>query len=70
MGLVESLSDYYPDALWQRCTVHCYRNVFAHVPTTKVKDVAAMLKAIHAQEDRPAALEKAQAVAEKRRAMK
>ena len=25
MGLVESASEYYPDALWQRCTVHWYR---------------------------------------------
>jgi hypothetical protein len=50
--------------------VHFYRNVFVHVPTTKVKDVAAMLKAIHAQEDRPAAPEKAQAVAAKLKAMK
>jgi len=70
MGLVESLSEYYPDALWQRCTVHFYRDVFTNVPSTKVKDVAAMLKAIHAQEDRQAALEKAKAVAEKLRAMK
>ena len=70
MGLVESLSEYYPDSLWQRCTVHFYRNVFTNVPSTKVKDVVAMLKAIHAQEDRQAALEKAHAVAEKLKAMK
>jgi len=70
MGLVESLFEYYPDSLWQRCTVHFYRSVFTNVPSTKVKDVAAMLKAIHAQEDRQAALEKAQAVAEKLKAMK
>lgn len=70
MGLVESLAEYYPESLWQRCTVHFYRNVFTTVPSTKVKEVAAMLKAIHAQEDRQAALEKAQAVAAKLRAMK
>jgi putative transposase len=70
MGLVESLADYYPEALWQRCTVHFYRNVFTNVPSTKVKEVAAMLKAIHAQEDREAALEKAAAVVEKLKAMK
>jgi len=70
MGLVESLAEYYPEALWQRCTVHFYRNVFANVPTTKVKEVAAMLKAIHAQEDRQAAIEKAEAVVEKLKAMK
>ena len=70
MGLVESLGEYYPDAQWQRCTVHFYRNVFTNVPSTKVKEVAAMLKAIHAQEDREAALEKASLVVEKLKGMK
>ena len=37
---------------------------------SKVKEVAKMLKAIHAQEDKAAALEKAKAVAEKLRQMK
>jgi hypothetical protein len=31
--------------------VHWYHNIFRDVPTTKVKEVAATLKAIHAQED-------------------
>jgi len=70
MGLVESLGEFYPEAVWQRCTVHFYRNVFTNVPTTKVKEVAAMLKAIHAQEDRPAATAKAALVVEKLKAMK
>jgi putative transposase len=35
--------------------VHWYRNVFNHVPSTKVREVAAMLKAIHAGEDLGAA---------------
>lgn len=70
MGLVESLGEYYPEAAWQRCTVHFYRNVFTNVPSTKMKDVAAMLKAIHAQEDREAALEKSQLVIDKLKAMK
>jgi transposase-like protein len=61
-GLVESLADYLPEARWQRCVVHFYRNVFSHVPATKVRDVAKMLKAIHAQETRDAAQEKALAV--------
>lgn len=69
LGLVESLAEFYPEAAWQRCAVHFYRNVFTVVPKSKAKNVAAMLKAIHAQEDRQAALEKAQAVAEKLRAM-
>ena len=45
--------------------VHWYRNVMSVVPKGKVKEVVAMLKAIHAQEDRQAALEKARLVAEK-----
>jgi transposase-like protein len=70
LGLVEALGEFYPEAAWQRCTVHFYRNVFTVVPKSKVKDVAAMLKAIHAQEDRQAALDKAQAVVEKLETLK
>ena len=70
LGLVESVCELYPDADWQRCVVHWYRNIFSVVPNHKVKEVAAMLKAIHAQEDREAALEKAGAVVEKLKAMK
>lgn len=40
-------------------------HVFAVVPRTKAKEVAAMLKAIHAQEDRAAALAKAREVEQK-----
>lgn len=70
LGLVESLTEFFPHALWQRCTVHWYRNVFTQVPNTKMRDVAMMLKAIHAQEDRKAALEKLAAVAQKLTEMK
>ncbi|OZB12793.1 MAG: IS256 family transposase [Hyphomonas sp. 34-62-18] len=61
-GLIESVADYLPDARWQRCIVHFYRNVFSHVPATKVREVAHMLKAIHAQESRDAAAAKAEVV--------
>ena len=70
LGLVESLADFYPEAKWQRCVVHFYRNVFTAVPKAKVKDVAAMLKAIHAQEDREAAEEKIIAVTRKLKKMR
>lgn len=70
LGLVEALGETYPEADWQRCTVHWYRNVFSQVPREKVKDVAAMLKAIHAQEDRDSARRKAQDVVEKLRSMR
>jgi transposase-like protein len=52
LGLVESIGEYFPEAKYQRCMVHFFRNVFTYVPKGKVKDVAAMLKAIHGQEDR------------------
>jgi len=70
LGLIENLADFYPEAKWQRCVVHFYRNVWTAVPTGKVKEAAAMLKAIHAQEDRQAAKEKANQVVDKLRAMK
>lgn len=70
IGLVEALAEYYPEARWQRCTVHFYRNVFRSVPHAKGAEVAAMLKAIHAQEDREASLQKAALVVEKLKAMK
>jgi transposase-like protein len=69
-GLVESIADYLPDAHWQRCMVHFYRNVFSHVPTTKVREVSHMLKAIHAQESRQAAQEKAAVIVDDLRRQK
>jgi len=50
--------------------LHWYRNVFRIVPKGKTKEVAAMLKAIHPQEDRDVALKKAQDVSVKLGAMK
>lgn len=65
LGLVESIAEVFPAARWQRCVVHFYRNVFTMVPKGKVREVAAMLKAIHAQEDRREALAKARTVEKK-----
>jgi putative transposase len=36
-SLMDSGAEYLPDARWQRCTVHFYRNVFSHVPPTRVR---------------------------------
>jgi putative transposase len=69
-GLVEAAAEVFPDTDWQRCVVHFYRNVFSHVPNTKIAEVARMLKAIHAQEDRKAAAAKAKEVVVRLRAMK
>jgi transposase-like protein len=70
LGLVEALAEFYPEADWQRCVVHWYRNVGSEIPRHRMKEVMAMLKAIHAQEDREAAEKKAIDVVEKLRAMK
>lgn len=70
LGLVEALGEFYPEALWQRCVVHFYRNVLTAIPRVRAKEVATMLKAIHAQEDRQSALAKSVAVAEKLEVMK
>jgi putative transposase len=47
--------------------VHFYRNVFSHVPASKLREVSHMLKAIHVQENRATAEEKARAVADELR---
>ena len=70
LGLVEALGEVFPDARWQRCVVHFYRNVFSVTPKSRAKEVAAMLKAIHAQEDRAAAQAKADQIVEKLQALK
>jgi putative transposase len=69
-GLVESAAEYLPDAQWQRCMVHFYRNIFSHVPATRVRDVSHMLKAIHAQESRSTADAKAASVVAELRLLK
>ena len=62
LGMLEAVGEVFPEAKYQRCTVHFYRNVFSVVPRSKVKLVAKMLKAIHAQESKKAAREKAKIV--------
>lgn len=70
MGLCESAAEYYPEADWQRCMVHFHRNVASHVPSSKTKLVAKMLKAIYAQENLNAAQTKVQQVAAELRTMR
>jgi transposase-like protein len=72
LGLVEAAAELFPDAQWQRCVVHFYRNVFSHVPKGKVAEVARMLKvkAIHAQEDRRSAESKIGEIIGKLKAMR
>ncbi len=70
LGLIEALGDVYANVAWQRCVVHWYRNVLSIVPRGKMREVADMLKAIHAQEDRAAARVKVKAVVTKLKGMK
>lgn len=70
LGMLEAVGEVFPEAKYQRCTVHFYRNVFSVVPRSKMKLVAKMLKAIHAQESKAAAREKAKQVAVTLREMK
>ena len=70
LGMLEAVGEVFPEAKYQRCVVHFYRNVFSVVPKSKVKNVAKMLKAIHAQESKKASREKAAAVDTELKAMK
>lgn len=70
LGMLEAVYEVFPDAKYQRCVVHFYRNVFSVVPRSKSKIVAKMLKAIHAQESKEASREKAKAVVQSLREMK
>jgi len=70
LGLVEALGETFAEAQWQRCIVHFYRNVWTAVPTSKVREVSTLLKAIHAQENAAAAKQKTEAVVARLREMK
>ena len=70
LGMLESLAEVFPEVRYQRCVVHFYRNVFTVVPRGKIREVSLMLKAIHSQENKAAALEKSAAVVLKLREMK
>ena len=62
LGMLEAVGEVFPDAKYQRCTAYFYRNVFSAVPRSRMKLVAKMLKAIHAQESKAAARVKAKQV--------
>lgn len=70
LGMLEAVGEVFPEAKYQRCTVHFYRNVFSVTPRSKMKEVSRMLKAIHAQESKKAAREKAKAVVTELKTMK
>ena len=69
-GMVGSIAEAFPEAKYQRCTVHFYRNAMARVPKSRRAQVGAMLKAIHAMESREAAEGKALSVADELEGMR
>lgn len=70
LGLLDALGSVFPEARWQRCAVHFYRDILRYVPKGKSEEVARMLKTIHAQEDQQAAKEKISSIVGKLQAMK
>lgn len=70
LGMLGALEEVFPEARYQRCTVHFYRNVFGKVPRQKQTRVAKMLKTIHAQESREASEAKASELADSLQSMK
>ncbi|MCW8093440.1 transposase [Alteromonas sp. ASW11-130] len=68
---MELTAEYYPEALWQRCTVHTYRTVFSAVARTKTSCVLNILKAkaIHGTETLVVARKKLTQVGDEQRSM-
>ncbi|MDY3901429.1 MAG: IS256 family transposase [Atopobiaceae bacterium] len=62
-GMAGALEEAFPQARYQRCTVHFYRSVFSEVPKQRRTLVAKMPRAVHAQESKEAAVAKAGEVA-------
>lgn len=42
-GMPETIPEVFPDARYQRCTAHFYRNIFCVIPRNKMKAAAMML---------------------------
>lgn len=70
LGMCESVNEVFPEAKYQCCTVHFYRNIFSATTRNRMREVTRMLKAIHAQESKEAVRKKAKDVVEQLREMK
>ena len=69
LGFLESASEVFPDAKWQRCMVHFFRNLMTKIPRNKLASAMPLLKATYAQEDKEATLKKVADVEQKLRDM-
>ncbi len=63
-AMTGAVAEVLPEAAYRRRAARFYRNVLSKAPKSRRRQVAAMLKAIHAQESMEASLEKAESVAE------
>ena len=70
IGLVEAIPDFYPEAGWQRCTVHFYRDIMKTVPRHKTSETMRLVKTLHTQESMESSKDKAAMVVNKLREMK
>lgn len=70
LGMCDAVGQVFPEAKYQRCTVHFYRNIMSVTPGNRIREVSRMLKAIHSQESKEAARKKAKDVVEQLKAMK
>lgn len=52
LGMLVAIGEVFPEAKYQRRTVHFDRNVFSVTPRSQVKLVTKMLKATRAQESK------------------
>jgi len=69
LGFLESASELFPEAKWQRCMVHFFRNLMTKIPRNKLVTVMPLLKATYAQEDKDATQKKVEDVEQKLRDM-
>jgi len=63
-GLHQAIRTVLHGASWQRCRVHALRNLLAHVPKSAQAMVAALVRTIFVQPDKPTALVELNKVAE------
>lgn len=57
-GMCNAVAEVFPEAKYQRCTVHFYRNIFSISPRKHIREIPQILKAIHAQESKEMARKK------------
>jgi transposase-like protein len=69
-AMLGALDEVFPQAKYQRCLVHFYRNIFSVTPRKHMLHVSKMLKAIHASESKSAARSKAKLVSAELREMR